>query len=277
MARRFGSFEGFSGFTASAMRRMRKAKKIDAMVQWFGGHFEDPVERLPYITAEGGYQWIYGGPYDASEEIQGEFYDVVDFDTMMEAVEQVQEEGLFGWAPKSDPSDYEEEPEDDEARGPIVDGDGERPPVVEAAAPPEPVARAEVLRRLDELEALIIPLVAEPIVRPAMMGHNQPPEDLEIEQAVSRPEWRQVQSAIAEIREQAAAEIPSVEIVEQRSNRIRKALGALTRWLRDRANKAIDTGIGVSVIYGIANPDAIMTAMTNAVQAIQSWIPTLPL
>ena len=47
--------------------------RIDALVEWFHERYEDPAERLPYVSAEGGYQWIYGGPYDAREVLGDNF------------------------------------------------------------------------------------------------------------------------------------------------------------------------------------------------------------
>jgi hypothetical protein len=43
------------------------------MKAWFYENYEDPNDCLPYDSAEGGFQYIYGGPYDAQEELDGEF------------------------------------------------------------------------------------------------------------------------------------------------------------------------------------------------------------
>ncbi len=43
------------------------------MRQWFYQHYTDPVENTPYETAEGGYQYIWGGPYDPLEELSSKF------------------------------------------------------------------------------------------------------------------------------------------------------------------------------------------------------------
>lgn len=40
---------------------------------WFYSQYESPAECLPYIPTEGGYQWIYGGPYDARDVLEEEF------------------------------------------------------------------------------------------------------------------------------------------------------------------------------------------------------------
>src|SRR6476619_479716 len=36
---------------------------------WFFGLYEDPIESCPYDSGEGGYQWIFGGPYTAEEAL----------------------------------------------------------------------------------------------------------------------------------------------------------------------------------------------------------------
>lgn len=87
--------------------------RIDTLVEWFFERFEDPAHRLPYETAEGGYQWIYGGPYDAREQLEENFpYEaghVIDA-----AVDRIESDGLTEWAPVSKPEDYQD-PEDEEA------------------------------------------------------------------------------------------------------------------------------------------------------------------
>ena len=54
---------------------MRKAQKRELMLRWFGQNFEDPAQHTSYISAEGGYMWNHGGPYDAKDEIFGMFGD----------------------------------------------------------------------------------------------------------------------------------------------------------------------------------------------------------
>ena len=48
-------------------------EQVRLMVDWFYERFEDPANRMPYDSREGGYQWIWGGPHDANEELQNEF------------------------------------------------------------------------------------------------------------------------------------------------------------------------------------------------------------
>lgn len=49
------------------------------LAEWFLARYEDPNENCPYESAEGGYQFIWGGPYDAEEELfdaWGHLYDM---------------------------------------------------------------------------------------------------------------------------------------------------------------------------------------------------------
>jgi hypothetical protein len=65
------------GVSRSSFRRMRKAEKRELMIQWFHQNFEDPAQHTSYISAEGGYLWNHGGPYDAKEQLFYQFGDIV--------------------------------------------------------------------------------------------------------------------------------------------------------------------------------------------------------
>ena len=92
---------------------MSVRRGIDTLVEWFFERFEDPAHRLPYETAEGGFQWIYGGPYDAREQLEENFPDEAEH-IIDAAVDRIESDGLMDWAPVAKPEDYED-PEDEEA------------------------------------------------------------------------------------------------------------------------------------------------------------------
>ena len=83
-----------------------KQERIDSLVEWFHENYEDPVHRLPYNSKEGGYQWIYGGPYDANEELTGRFPEESE-EIIEAAVKEIESDGIFDWAPTSKPEDYD--------------------------------------------------------------------------------------------------------------------------------------------------------------------------
>lgn len=78
----------------------RPEEQIAAMVEWFQARYQDPAHETPYMGSEGGYIWIHGGPYEASEEIQERFGHVVPFEVMEAAAEHlIAEDGVWEWAP----------------------------------------------------------------------------------------------------------------------------------------------------------------------------------
>jgi hypothetical protein len=69
----------------SLLSKLNREEQMEAMKEWFFEHYTDPVHNSPYISREGGYQYIWGGPYDAREELENEFGGIVPED-VIEAV-----------------------------------------------------------------------------------------------------------------------------------------------------------------------------------------------
>ena len=55
------------------LQRASRDRQIDVMRTWFYSNFEHPANSTPYESAEGGYIWIWGGPYDPQEVLEAEF------------------------------------------------------------------------------------------------------------------------------------------------------------------------------------------------------------
>jgi hypothetical protein len=82
--------------------------QADAMREWFREHYEDPAERTPYESAEGGYIWIFGGPYYAHEELEAQFSGVVPDDVIATLAEELND--IMPWWARS--ADYENDEDD---------------------------------------------------------------------------------------------------------------------------------------------------------------------
>ncbi|SFH12771.1 hypothetical protein [Pseudomonas sp. NFACC45] len=76
-----------------------KEEQIEAMRRWFYARYEDPANCTPYDGREGGYQFVYGGPFDPDEEIQERFSKFVEFDVMKELIDELYQEAGDEWAP----------------------------------------------------------------------------------------------------------------------------------------------------------------------------------
>lgn len=89
-----------------ALRDADRETQLEVMESWFRERFEDPAEHTPYESAEGGYIWIWGGPFDAREELEEEFSGIVPDDVIDELVEKLEGE-CYQWAPIPSPDDYD--------------------------------------------------------------------------------------------------------------------------------------------------------------------------
>jgi hypothetical protein len=85
--------------TASKLRRANRKIQRQAMETWFYHKFERP-DTLPYESAEGGYQWIWGGPYDPRDELEGEFGGTVREKVIDELADEL-EEISYEWSGNS--------------------------------------------------------------------------------------------------------------------------------------------------------------------------------
>ncbi|TOI48796.1 hypothetical protein CGI59_21990 [Vibrio parahaemolyticus] len=69
-----------------------EVEAIQTMKGWFYARFKNPVECCPFESKEGGYQYIWGGPFDAEEELFNEFSGDIDERYIMKAVNEIEED-----------------------------------------------------------------------------------------------------------------------------------------------------------------------------------------
>ena len=81
--------------------------QIEVMRTWFLSNFENPVENTPYESREGGYIYIWGGPYDAEEELSGQFWDVVSEEAIQKLVAELEEESIE-WSGQPSAEDFDD-------------------------------------------------------------------------------------------------------------------------------------------------------------------------
>lgn len=81
--------------------------QIEVMRNWFYQNYQDPLHECPYISAEGGYQYIHGGPYTASEELFSEFGEFIDEETINKLAEDLDDE-CIEWSGISKFEDYDD-------------------------------------------------------------------------------------------------------------------------------------------------------------------------
>jgi hypothetical protein len=129
---------------------------LEKLEEWFFENFEDPVENTPYESAEGGYNYIWGGPFETRDIFEHVYGDSMS-EELKDAIVRRLEHSTDAWVPNS-------------GRVNISNGDDERDNSVTGEAAYEKVQ--EAIRSLEVL-------AEAPVLVPGI-GHNRPPEPLTV-------------------------------------------------------------------------------------------------
>lgn len=81
----------------NVLRQLSSEEQTQWMEDWFRKNFEDPAETTPHD--EGDYVWIFGGPYNPSEELQEKFGALVPYPVIAALAERLADE-KWEWAAK---------------------------------------------------------------------------------------------------------------------------------------------------------------------------------
>jgi hypothetical protein len=79
--------------------------QITIMKEWFFSKYEDPVNNCPYESRGGGYQYIWGGPYDAEEVLKEKFENMVSEKAIEKLISELEQVSSI-WSRRPDNEDY---------------------------------------------------------------------------------------------------------------------------------------------------------------------------
>ena len=242
-------------------------EQIERMVAWFNHMFEDPQNKTPYAADKDSpynYEYIWGGPYEAVDELTNQFAEIVSEETIDKAVEIVQKDGVIEWAPSNahldvlradeEMAEYAEEASQaallEEVRKQIHEA-----PNLQFGTSEELAARRELLELIRDLG----PLVARTVEAPAHggIGHNQPPPEMAIPQNIGIS----INVNINVIQTEVSSDAPDAEKVVEAAGALQKAQEEVSDFLRmtkdqvkSQGSKALATAIvcGVITLVGLA-------------------------
>ncbi len=258
-----------SDVTRTAFRKMSNARKREVMIDWFHANYEDPAERTPYETAEGGYQWIWGGPYDAEEEVRETFEGIAPETLIVEVIADIQAHGMYEWAPTPRRSDYDEDRSENEPDS--LDGTGdELGPLFGSAE--EVAARKKVINALRNLERVL----SKP--RAPGVGHNRPPSDVFDFEGL--PQNNDPGATAKELRQELEKERPQVTATKRLLRNLGWAFGVSARYVGKKIDKTVDAaatsvgkGLGVTLVVRVAASDPNVQRAISAVwHAAMHWL-----
>jgi hypothetical protein len=236
-----------------SLEGLDRAERIEAMVDWFRENYEDPAQHTPYESAEGGYQYIWGGPYEAREELS-EYFSDADEEDIEAAMEIIEEDGTFDWAP----ADSRIAPDD-------LDDDDDAPAT-------QPLAdRLEALHeQLNALEEQLQGLTPD---GPAGIGHNHPPDDMRL--GLEPEDIADAQESIAEIRAELAKPdtINSADPapIAKAEGRFRQLAGKVMGWIK-AAGAMLAAGALEQIGGQLWNdPQGLIVKLHTIADTLQAW------
>jgi hypothetical protein len=262
------------GVTRSQLKRASRERQIEYMRFWFAQHFEDPAEETPYSSEEGGYLYIWGGPYDAAEQLGDEFGDIIPEDRIQKVVDYVERDGTVDWAPGTKHADHERardewaaEHEENEEEAPLRQLarllQGGTVPQFGSAS--ERTGRQAIIARLDQLDAALAAL------KPAHggLGHNNPPDG---DGSPGGP-IGEAREAAADIRRELVKDEPDALAVVQATSRLKLGLG----WFLKKVDMAVDAfakavgdaaGKAVVAVAGVYVPSKLLPGVAQSVSDV---------
>lgn len=181
------------GITTKQFSVLPSNEQVPHLLSWFYRMFEDPVNETPLSYDDNSshiYNYIWGGPYDASEQFQDYFGSIASDDALEAAVEIVEKDGIIDWAPGTHHPTFER----DRGNFSVLSGSGPDTsllPVIEErlaqkntntlniASPDIKDAINELQQRIDILRKELLNFSDSTLH--GGIGHNMPPEPLLVE------------------------------------------------------------------------------------------------
>lgn len=95
----------------SAFKNKSKKTQKELIKRWFLERFCDPAEVLPHVSDEGGYLYLWGGPYNPMEVIPDRFSGIASENAVEECINELIAQSGTDWAPVEE-EEFEEYDDD---------------------------------------------------------------------------------------------------------------------------------------------------------------------
>jgi hypothetical protein len=228
------------GVSQAGFARMERGQQRELMIHWFFENFEDPINETPWDGETKTYLYLWGGPYNANDQIWEKFGDFVPEALIAEVVEKIESDGI-DWAPRSNSPFYahDRDEEDEESPEPpsleiYLDEPSER-----YGSSQEREARAEALEAIENLRRTL------QTRRPIGIGHNRPPDDL-----LQPDEISQLPQALQELSAVLQEPDPEIALVKRWAAPLRAAVIASAKWTVKKLDGAFTAVLNVSAVGG---------------------------
>jgi hypothetical protein len=249
------------GISADTFAAMDEDEQHEFMRQWFYQNFEDPQNQTPYDSETKEYMYLWGGPYDAQEQLWEKFGDIVPEELIDDVAKQVGRDGTHDWAPAPNSPFYDDGRDDEGEEQP-------EPPSLDIyldeptdryGSPGEREARARASEAIEELRRAL--------ERPRIIGigHNRPPP----EDAAEPDEIKEFRLALEELSGELAKPQPAIALVKRWATPLRDVLITSSKWGLKKLDKVVDAVITGGVLWLAAQHSE---QLQKAFDAIVSWL-----
>ena len=244
---------------------LEQEEQVQLMLQWFYCNFEDPAQSTPYESREGGYQFIWGGPYEASDELQARFYGLVSYETIEIAVKET-DAISWQWVPHSNRI----RPEDQ------IFHESE---MTVPGVPAQDYFDSVVRPRLHDIEDSLARLNDSP----PQIGHNRPPDAI-YDSPVSEAVLSQLRQTVHETSVEGSSESPDSFRLTETARLFKSISNQVLGWLAGKAEvvahemaKSFGSFTGKLLAAGIPVTLAelhfeLSTRLSAAADAVYDWI-----
>jgi hypothetical protein len=247
-------------FSRNEWTELTEDEQIARMVAWFNHMFEDPQNQTPYAADKDSpynYEYIWGGPYDASEELADQFSHIASEEVIQKAVNIVEgQDGIYEWAPSSAHPNMRRHA--DEA---MVELDDQLPSLDELrqkiretsslllGTPDEMTTRQDLLSLVQDFGPLVTRVTEK--VEHGGLGHNQPPPEMRLPQDIGLS----ITTNINIIQAQVESASPDAEKVAEATSALQKAREEVSDFLRmtkDQVKSLGSKALAGAIVAGIS-------------------------
>ncbi len=271
--------DDLANLTDDQLRALPKEQQEAYVIAWFHSQFWDPAHETPYNGREGGYQYVYGGPYDAREQLDEKFGGIVEEDIIENAVGEIESDGQTDWAPSPRHPDQLRAAEEyyESLKPQTLDEIG----VVLASGAKTDLSSPAARTAAEELKQSADALMAAIDARKPLhggMGHNGPALDDDGNPLPDgfENELRETAIAISVQMEKTSPDPKAVVEAATRLQRFRAWLQPRIDLAADEFAKEIGKGTAKAIIWiGSIALVSISLGLNTAISAALNWLQTI--
>ena len=260
------------------IKTLDKKARIEKMAEWFFSMFKDPQNQTPYAIDKDSpynYEYIWGGPYYAADEIGGTFADVASDDEIEVAVDIVQDrDGIYEWAPSDNHPDMKRADEElslgqEEFEFEDLQKIATKIQATNIGSDNELAARSDLARQIKDLKS--------ELPKPSShggIGHNHPPEEFELHGKVLTETAESLNAIEVEIE----SKTPDIAKIAKKASNLKSTIG----WAANKLDMTVDAfckGFGSSLgkATGVSIPTAILLSpywekLASLFLSLKAWI-----